>query len=88
MLGERATKIDAEEALGGIIYILRRRTDVKRVVIAAQAVDDSLRRSRLVAHNPVGLAVLGDRLGLRRPGNALGEVCAIGLGAEIEGAAL
>ena len=61
---------------------------MKRVVIAAQAVDDGLFRSRLVAHNPVGLAVFGDRLSLRRPGNALGEVCAIGLSAEIEGPAL
>ena len=43
---------------------------MKRVVVAAQAVDDGLLRSGLVAHNPVGLAVLGRVLALRRARNA------------------
>ena len=66
----------------------KRRTDVKLVVVAAQAVGDSLLRGRLVAHDPVGLAVLRDRLALGRARNALGEVCACRLRAEVEGAAL
>ncbi len=51
-----------------------RRTDVELVIVAAESVDDGLLGRGLVAHDPVGLAVLRGSLALRRSGDALREV--------------
>lgn len=52
----------------------RVRTDVELVVVAAEAVDDGLLGRRLVAHDPVGLAVLRRGRCLRRAPDALREI--------------
>ena len=55
---------EEEEQTRGVERIGRRsgkrRTDVKLVIVAAATVGDSLLRRCLVAHDPVGFAVLGD----------------------------
>ena len=65
-----------------------RRTDVKLVIITAEAVSDCLLCRCLVAHDPVGLAVLRNLLALGRACDALGKVRACRLRAEVEGTAL
>ncbi len=61
---------------------------MKLVVVPGEPVEHGLLWRCLVAHDPVGLAVLGRVLGLRRAGDALGEVRAIRLRAEVEGSTL
>ena len=64
------------------------RTDVKLVVVAAEAVRDSLLDCSLVTNNPIGLAVLRRLLPLGRTGDALRKVGAIRFRTKVEGTAL
>jgi hypothetical protein len=60
------------------------RTNVKRVVVAAESVDKGLLWGCLIADDPVGLAILRDRLALGRARNGLGEPLAGDLSADVE----
>lgn len=64
------------------------RTDVQRVVISAEAVDDRLLRGRLVPRDPVGLAVLRDRLRVGRTRDPLSELLAGRFRTDVERGAL
>jgi hypothetical protein len=61
---------------------------MQRVIIPAEPEHKRLLRAGLVLHDPVRLAVFGDRLPLWRPGDDLGELVARGFGADVERGAL
>ena len=54
------------------------------VVVATQAIQDSLFGTNLVLSDVVRFAILGDRSALRRTSNHFGEFFASGLGTEVE----
>ena len=54
------------------------------VVVATQAIQDSLLGTDLVLSNVVWFAILGDRSAFRRTSNHFGEFFAGGLGTEVE----
>jgi len=57
---------------------------VKGIVVSTEAEHDSLLRCSLLFYHPVGLAVFGDRLALRRTRNELGKFLASSFGAEVK----
>ena len=59
-------------------------TDMQGVVVATQAIQDSLLGTNLVFGNVVWFAILGDRFALRRTSNHFGELFAGGLCTEVE----
>jgi len=54
------------------------------VVVATQAIQDSLLGTNLVFSNVVWFSILGDRFALRRTSNHFGEFFTGGLGTEVE----
>lgn len=54
------------------------------IVVSTETEHDRLLRCGLLFYHPVGLAIFGDRLALRRTRNEFGKLLASGFGAEVE----
>lgn len=63
-------------------------TDMKRVVVAGEAVDQRLRGQRSVVHDPVGRVVLRGGHVLRWGGDAAGETLPCDLSGQVEACGL